>query len=327
MRKNFIQYITEAKVDETKLQSVMEILKQQGLEFQRKTKTGGTIAVYSTNLETRFKDTQKMVELIPGARNSEKRFGKDVYIDGNIKLEFHPKNKSGSKSAGLNNEKTFVDNINKLCNRVGSPITIVFKGANGVDFTCENVVGAAGVGTATSGRRKADVILMTAEGCKPMQGYQISLKKDNAEMWESGDTLLGPIAKKKLEYALEHKLTELVPYKDGTYGLTKAVCFPAGRYKKQVMFGSDIYGYGCIVQSSFAPIEFKEDSKGEEWFEIPVSYVIAKPDDVDDKHEPWVVIRRDATRNVKILGYPGLRVICYYKKYVTTKREKVILDN
>lgn len=334
--KNFLQYIVEADNNEMKLKEITDILTSFGYKWERTSTSGFIIKVYSKNMGERYKDVQKIKNAISSAEDTSKadRLGKDLVIKNTkIQLRFKPQNKGGVKSAGLTNEHTFINNVNKLCKINGSPtgITIVFKGKNGVTFTCRNVVGATGVGTAISGRRKADVILNTAPGCKPIQGYPISLKQENAEMWESGDTLLGATAKKKLEYALAHNLTELkeIPTKPGVFSLSKAVCFPAGRFTRTVMFGSDILGYGCIIQKTFAPIEFKDNANGDEWYEITVPYVFTSPADVkkDEKHAPWIIIRNDSDRNSKILGYPGIRVLCVMKKLIDSRKSKVIINN
>lgn len=345
--KNFIQYITEAKVNEERMDLIQKLLTKEGFKWERTTQRGGVIDVWSADDGARKKDTIKIKDIInkdicsADWYNDEKKY-KWITVDGGINLHFHPMMKTGV-GPGIINEETLEKNINILCKHNGA-INIIFRGQNGVSYKCENVIGAKRVGDRVkeqdeNGKAKkdsylkADVFLKTGPDAGIRPGYNISIKQKNAGSWESSDARFKKDAEEKLTYAVDNKLTEIIPYENtSTYTLTNVVCWKLRRDQaRQVVFGKDILGQGCIVQATFSDIEFTEDVKtGKEWYIIEVPFVFVTLADVmrDEEHQPWCVIRRGTGRapfTIHGVKYKGLRVQCYYKKYVNSRTNKVIV--
>ena len=99
-----------------------------------------------------------------------------------------PAKKQGKSSAGVDNEQKLVDFINSSAKT--GPINVFFMNKNKT-FDVIGCVEAISAGTDTSGRKKSDVNLIDYKG----KVYPISIKKDDAEYWESADSYFGQEAK------------------------------------------------------------------------------------------------------------------------------------
>ena len=224
-----------------------------------------------------------------------------VELPSNIRLVAKP---NKAHSAGVLNEKILGDIINKYC--ASGPINIKFVGKNKV-FKCVGVMNCKLTGTSTKGRRKADLVL---------QGnieYPISLKKDNAEVWESADSYMGRRARAILDELIKDGRIELKLTDKGVYYLKPNVAFlPSIDEKNDVVFGSDILPNGAVIVKSFDSESIVSiDDNG--WLEIPVTKVITNLNDLDDHDDVVFLVRNDSSRNPKGLGYKGLRVLAVYR--------------
>ena len=285
--KNFLQYITEAKATEDQLQNVMVLLDKQKYEWKRTSATGAIFKVFTK------KPRMEVVK---------------------------PQGRSGVKSAGLESEQAFVNGINKICNDNSKKegVNIRFIGSNGITFECKGVTKATSTGLDTSNRKKADAIL---HGDRE---YPISLKKRNAEYWESADSYAGELARKLIDKAVEEGKTELVPVGSSqVLKLTKELVYKATKAQtRNVVFGSDLLGKGCVIQETFAGT-MNYTVTEDEWIEIKVSKIFKTISDVenDSTHAVWFLIRNDRTRNSKTIGYRGLRVLAAYASRVKGKTQ------
>ena len=307
--KNFLQYITEAKATEDQLQNVMALLDKQKYEWKRTSATGAIFKVFTK--KPRMEVVQELLGIFPNSYISPKKETIVLIKDTNIQLVVKPQGRSGVKSAGLESEQAFVNAINKICNDNSRKegVNIRFIGSNGITFECKGVTKATSTGLDTSNRKKADAIL---HGDRE---YPISLKKRNAEYWESADSYAGELARKLIDKAVEEGKTQLVPVGSSqALKLTKELVYKATKAQtRQVVFGSDLLGKGCVIQETFSGT-MNYTVTEDDWIEIKVSKIFKKISDVenDPTHAVWFLIRNDRTRNPKTIGYRGLRVLAAY---------------
>jgi hypothetical protein len=216
-----------------------------------------------------------------------------------------PASRQGSASAGVNNEKILVDTINKLTKT--GPINVIFKAPNKTYYVTGCFI-AKSVGSDVSGRKKADIILIDQSN----KLYPISIKKDNAEAWESADTYFNKQAKILIERAVSNRITTLVD--KGTYFMIEPnIAVPATRIEKEsVVFGSDIKNNGAVITKTFSPSSFNIN---EDTLTIECSYIITDINDVKGDKDVFFLIRNDKTRK-SIKEYPGIRILAVYKKRI-----------
>lgn len=216
-----------------------------------------------------------------------------------------PSGKQGKASAGVGNEDFLVDMINEATKT--GPINIVFKAPNR-EFTIVGCVSASGVGTDTAGRKKADVVLKDSNN----KVYPISIKKDDAETWESADSYFGQYAKTILEKAVAAKKVKIVDHKT-YFSIEPNIAVPATlNEKKAVVFGSDLLPAGAVITKTFASSSFSQDG---DVMTIQVSHIITKLEEVKGDKDVFFLIRNDKTRK-SIKEYPGIRVLASYKKRI-----------
>jgi hypothetical protein len=231
------------------------------------------------------------------------------YAGGNILIK--PSGSSGEKSAGLSNEKHLVDTINRFVSEIG-PINVIFVGDNGKSITAKNVTQAISAGADVANRKKSDVNLMSGNRLIP-----ISLKKSNAEYWESADTLWGNKADQLINQLVSQKRIKLTPIgktrNDGAefVKISPEVAIPASLEDTlAVVFGSDILtGQGGVVKQTFDDEHYKLDGNN---LTITADLVITSAEDIPEKNKVYWLIRNDSTRTRPNHKYPGLRVIASY---------------
>ena len=318
----FAQFITErqmANAYESQITAILDTLGKEGYTFKRTTQTGSIIKIFTK--KARFIVVQELLNLFANSRISEKK-DTVVLINGTpIQLVVKPSGKQGFKSAGLGNEQAFKAFIQNLVNTYGT-VSIRFVGSNGSNFLCKNVTDCVLTGTQTSNRRKADAVLLTKDGKK----IPISLKKNNAEYWESADTYYGARAKKILDALINQNKIELKPINPQSsipiMKINRNIAVKANEQETtDVVFGSDILNRGCVIQHDFErnttnyTIENKID---EIIIDTPVNCVFKTVNDVlyDSKHAVYFLIRNDKTRASKTMKIKGIRILATYKKRI-----------
>jgi hypothetical protein len=219
-----------------------------------------------------------------------------------ISIIVKPNGKQGVCSAGIENEQTLVDNINKYT--TNNPINIRFFD-NNIEYIITNVISASGVGTSTAGRKKADVKIHTLYG-----EYNISLKKDNAEYWESADTLFRTQAERHINELKNSNKIEIKQHELGYFTITPNIAIKATPEQvKDVVFGSDILNCGAVITRTFNSNDFLFlDNQ----LTISCSSIITSPDNIPEDKQVWFLIRNDKTRTSGV--YRGLRVLASYEK-------------
>jgi len=240
-----------------------------------------------------------------------------VAKDGTIIIP-KPKEKQGGGSAGLGNESFLANKIKETVEEVGGPITVVVKGDNGKSMRFNGVTDAEEAGRDTSGNKKSDIRLLA--GSKVVGN--LSLKQENASMWESADKRY-----KDLMIKLVDKLSKK-PYKNlglaktdkkGIYRLynpsTKQeysgiiITDLDNKDMASIVFGSD-KPQTVVVKETFDESDFTLNGKV---LTISVDNLATTLDDiVGTKYEPILVVRHDSTRTATA----GLRPIVYTKESV-----------
>lgn len=242
-----------------------------------------------------------------------------LIIDGKYLITAKPKNRQGTASAGVDNEVMMVQEIkNAIKDSDDKNITVIFK-HGGTTFKLTNVTEAIRAGADTAGRKKSDVNIVSKGKMIP-----ISLKKDNAENWESADSYWGQIARQYVDAAVEKE--DVVLEQEGKiYKINPNLAVKSTKEEKtNVVFGSDILpGKGAVIKKTFSKEDFKFNGKKNE-LTITVSEIIRTLSDIEGSpSDVWFLIRNDRTRLGSPIGYPGLRVLAVYASRVNNNVKKI----
>jgi hypothetical protein len=312
------EFLTENPVDE-----ISQDLRHIGLHDLR-IDSGKTISVYVPPAE-RLSIMQQLEDNLPGAlwdkTYSNSSVGAIRYKNGVIRVR--PKGKAGGDSAGLGNESQLISQVTNAIAQAGEPIDIVFQGSNGVTWTVHDCTKIEGVGKDTSGRKKADVVFTTG-------GIQqrASIKKDNAEYWESADTYFGHEADEIIDKLVDEGKIELMALnKTNSAGnpfikLSREIAVKATPQEvEDVIFGSDLKDTnGAVLKQTFSPNHFKLIGNQ---LTVKCSTVIVQTKDVPREAYVYFLIRNDSSRGRPNYKYPGIRSTAIYRKRISSKTLKV----
>lgn len=226
-------------------------------------------------------------------------------VIGKFSIGAAPASKQGNRSAGLDNEHTLINQLNFFLK--DGPMHIEFV-AGSKRFRVEDVKLAEEVGRDTSGRKKSDVNLLTMDGKK----VPLSLKKDNAEMWESADSYWSGKAKEIIDKQVSLGKVKL----EGTFikKITPNIAIKATiKETEDVVFGSDIIkGNGAVLYKTYSSSDFKIDPAGET-IVVTVSEIYRTIPEVENgKQSVYFLIRNDSSRRGSKI-YPGIRVLAVGK--------------
>jgi len=313
----FNEIVTELYefIFETPADDIIPDMQALGLDDYRKD-SGQKVSVYVPRNE-RKKTIQTLLQRLPDATYDPNAPGSSLgliaYKGG--KIQIRPAGGAGTQSAGLANEQQLVDAINRFVGEVG-PLDITFIGDNGKSITAKGVTKADSAGTDTAGRKKSDVNLIARNKVVP-----ISLKKGNAEYWESADTLWGHKADQvidKLVAAEKITLSKIgkIRKTDGAefVKLSPEVAVQASPEESiSVVFGSDILGQGGVVKQTFDDEHYKLEGNQ---LTVTADMVITSPQDIPEENRVYWLIRNDSSRTRPKHKYPGLRVLASYKKRI-----------
>jgi len=219
-----------------------------------------------------------------------------------------PKSKQGKASAGIQNEYTLINMVNSALE--DGPMNLVFKSKD-KDFKIPMAVKAEAVGGDTKNRKKADINIIDVNGNK----YPISIKKDNAEIWESADSYWGGQMKEIVdrEVAAGNVKLEQHPKVKSVYTLAPNLAVKANRKEIiNVVFGSDILPNGCVIEKTFNG-KYEIDANTESVI-IDVNKIITSPSELKGDYEVYFLIRNDSSR--KGSQIPGLRVLAVKKSRI-----------
>ena len=288
----------------TSIETLITVLAANGYDSVKVITQKKVAVLTDKNRVTALEDIQKRLNgQYDSTPSSESSVGR-VNVQG-YQILAKPAGKQGTASAGVGNENYLIDMINHATKT--GPINVVFKAANKT-FTVAGCISAESVGTDTAGRKKADVILKDSQNNR----IPISIKKDDAETWESADSYFSKTAKDIIEKAVASKKTKIVDNKT-FFSIQPNIAVPATlTEKKAVVFGSDLLPNGAVVTKTFASSSF---SQVEDVMTISVSNIITKLEEVKGDKDVFFLIRNDKTRK-SIKEYPGIRVLASYKKRI-----------
>lgn len=231
---------------------------------------------------------------------------------GKILILAKPASRQGGGSAGLDNEDRLVREIQKYLAEGWASITVNFS-AGGKNIPVRGVTGVQSVGSDTANRKKSDVNLITQSGAFP-----ISIKKTNAEYWESADRIWGQKAKVALDFLVQQGDIELIQ-SGGIYTFgnnVTGVAIPANDAERQdFVFGGDLLGRGIVVKQTFSNSTFWWDEETG-ILNVTCNKIFQTISDVKNGNEDvYLFIRKDRTRKNP---YPGMRVLATYKSRVSS---------
>jgi hypothetical protein len=296
--QSFKQFMAEAKITTQEMEDKLKAMGYPNL----KRESSRTISVLTDEnrvkvLETITKGLKDM-----GAKYDPNKGSSSVgaVVAGTFTIKARPASKQGKKSAGLDNEDAMIDGIKQFTK--GGPMTVKITDGK-KSFTYKDVVDVEEVGRDTTNRKKADVRLVLQNGTK----IPISIKKDNAEMWESADSYWAPTAKKIVDR--EEASGNITVGKKGTvFTITPNIAVEASNAEKQaVVFGSDLLGKGFAVVRTFRGSDFTLTQNGD-ILEVKVTKIIDKMADLKGTSNIFFLIRNDSSRKGSKIR-PGLRVL------------------
>lgn len=205
-------------------------------------------------------------------------------------------------NSGLQNEKDFYNIMSKHLNK-----TVIFESNNNkVEY--KNIVDVKFVKFNKHIRQKADILLID----KNNNTIPISLKSDGHTQWESSDTLLKPYVKtcinkiinkydintfegKKLKYDIKVNLDENIKINNHEIK------------SKYFVFGDDIENNGCIAVQTYDKKDAYEYSDKTIVFHSTEVFNDWNQIKYNEKYKPYIVIRKDKTRNTNDNIIAGLR--------------------
>jgi hypothetical protein len=206
----------------------------------------------------------------------------------------------GEKSAGVANEAELANILQSMVEKYKS-IDVEFRDPRGKSLKIDNVTEVEMTGKDVKARKKADVVLKSDSKRLP-----VSLKKLDAETWESADTMFGKKAREIIDDLVEKGVVELkkLPGDDG-YALSKEIVVePTEEEAMNAIFGTDINPEGGIVIQTFEPEHFVQEGNK---ITVECHAVIKTKDDIPESHLMVWLIRNNAGRLSKTLGIRGLR--------------------
>lgn len=276
-------------------------------------------SVFVLTNENRTVVFNKLLADLGGKKNASRTFGGSLgHIDvGNFRVGVKPLSAQGGKSAGVDNEVIFVNSINEMVEENGNCDLILTDGSK--KFKVASVKEAKRVGEDTAGRKKSDVNIITTKGII----IPISIKKDNAEYWESADSFWRENASKFLNAMIADEQVSTQDIGGGAIKLTHNIGIEATDTEStDVIFGSDILkGKGCVITKTFSGTEFSFDGTKNSII-VDVSNIITKLSDVPDSKTVWFLIRNDSTRK-SIPNFPGTRCLASYKSRINKNVIKI----
>lgn len=230
-----------------------------------------------------------------------------VFTGSPVSVVVKDEGKQGEKSAGVANELELASLIQSVVQKYGKA-NVSFIDERGKRMTIKNCTNVDVAGRDTSGRKKADVVLTSDYGSLP-----ISIKKLDADMWESADNLFGDRARKILDKLVADDIIELKKIgsrklKSRTvpvYELSKEIVMePTEEEALQAIFGSDLNPKGGVVIQTFKPEHFKQVDNN---ITVDAHAVITNKAEIPESHLMVWLLRNDSTRNGGSLGIAGIR--------------------
>lgn len=228
---------------------------------------------------------------------SDSSIGRVLYND--IYIYAKPLSKQGNKSAGIDNEILLYDTLRQNLKKN----VILYDRCKHIEIP--NIKEVERTASDTANRKKADIVLRNNN-----KEYRISLKKDDAEIWESADSYY-----KTKAINLINKNKDKILSMDTYYKIIPNIAKKATLQEElDVVFGSDILGNGSVIFKTFTSNSFNITNSS---IEINCTNIIETQKDLKDK-SVYFLIRNDKTRT-GIPDYPGIRVLAVSESRITSK--------
>ena len=230
-----------------------------------------------------------------------------VFDNSPVSIVVKDSGKQGDNSAGVANELELASLLQSVVEKYGAA-NVNFVDERGKTLSISDCTEVDVAGRSTAGRRKADVVLRSEA-----QSLPISIKKLDADMWESADNMFGVRARGVINNLIDDGIIKL--NRIGTrkvrgsevpvYELSKEIVMePTEEEALSAIFGSDINPEGGVVIQTFKPEHFKQEG---DTVTVDAHAVIASVEDIPESHVMVWLIRNDSTRNGGSLGIAGLR--------------------
>ncbi len=260
--------------------------------------------------EHRVSAMERIARLLGGVINPDPRKGSSLGCVevGGFNVLVKPASRQGSNSAGISNE-TFALEAIQAALEAGAK-NVRFKTAER-EVLLKNVQAVELTGRDTSARKKSDMVFHMTDGSV----FKVSLKKDNAECWESADTFARDIVRGVLTKALEEQLVSLEKLPGNIFKISKNLAWRATKEQAlDLVFGSDLRHNGAVVVKTFSRSSFSLQG---DTLEIEVSGILSELSDLDEDQHVYFLVRNDRSRLSGVAGYPGLRVLAVTKSRIT----------
>jgi hypothetical protein len=215
--------------------------------------------------------------------------------------------KQGDQSAGVANELEMASLLQSLIQKYGTA-NVTFVDPRGKKMSIRNCTNVEVAGRDTADRKKADVVLTSGKGSLP-----ISIKKLDADMWESADNLFGERARSILDKLVKNGIVKLNQIgerkmRTGTvpvYELSKEIVMePTEQEALSAVFGADLNPKGGVVVQTFKPEHFTQEGNN---VTVQCHAVITNAAEIPESHMMVWLLRNDSTRNGGSLGIAGIR--------------------
>lgn len=202
---------------------------------------------------------------------------------------------------GLDNEHYLYDMLKYHTNP--KPVNVVFRSSN-KEYKIDQVAHANLV-ISSVGNRKADISLINTHG----DIFSISLKQDDAEIWESSDSYFAE------EAASIIRNSPTLLHDNGSYfRIDPQIAVKATREEnRKVIFGNDIFGNGRVLIRTFKNVDFERIGGT---LYITVSKIIKDLRCLNKEHQVYFLIRNDKARR-GIPGYPGIRSVAAFQSRIS----------
>jgi hypothetical protein len=220
-----------------------------------------------------------------------------------------PIEKQGDGSAGKPNELFFVNKLNEY-----HPSKITFIASNKEIKISLNTFNHCARRRSPKTKFKTDIELIGD------QIFNISLKQDNAQIWESADSYCSDLVHKYVNYLRsENKI--ILDCNENYCKIKPEIGVECNEKESyDVVFGDDIYGQGVVMTRTFTNNDFSYNNGH---LHVNVSHLAEDLTDLTDYQRPYFLIRNDKTRNC---GIQGLRVLAVYAKRINKHVLKIILN-
>lgn len=307
---NSVKQITKPEVESVLRKAGYENLKWDGNKLRVLVQIPDGAKKNQFRAET-LKEVLNILKKLGGQYSSDPGLGSlggVVFPNSPISIMVKDIGKQGDNSAGVANEIELANIIQSVIDKYGSA-NVTFVDPRGKTLSIQNATEVIVAGRQTAGGVKADVVLKGPKGTLP-----ISIKKLDADMWESADSAFGKRARTIIDDLVAKGIVQIKQIASrnlkgvGTipvYELSKEIVMePTPEEALRAIFGTDLNPKGGVVVQTFKPEHFKQDGNN---VTVSSHAVISSWEDIPESHLMVWLIRNNKDRNSESLGLAGLR--------------------